>query len=123
MFRLDLTAIQEAAIEARITANPANAAIPPSKQSKEDRHPPSTLATLATLATAPHLVAYIDPAVPELISAAMRACDVWNDSTEAREQMRRECAETPPHLRADLLDHFRKTYPCPNQLNHKTQKS
>lgn len=123
MFRLDLTAIQEAAIEARITANPANVAIPPSKQSKEDHHPPTTLATLATLATATHLSAYVDPAVNELISAAMRACDVWNDSTEAREQMRRECAEIPAHLRADLLVHFRKTYPCPKQHNHKTPKS
>lgn len=46
-----------------------------------------------------------------LIDAAMRACDAWNDTAQARDQMRRECLETPPHLRADLLDHLRNTYP------------
>lgn len=46
----------------------------------------------------------------ELIQAAMRACDHHSDSEAAREQMRRECLETPPHLRQDLLDHLRSTY-------------
>ena len=46
-----------------------------------------------------------------LIEAAMRACDHWGDSTQAREQMRQECAEVPPHLMDDLLAHFRQTYP------------
>lgn len=45
-----------------------------------------------------------------LVESAMRACDHWNDAPEAREQMRRECLETPPHLRADLLDHFNNAY-------------
>ena len=47
----------------------------------------------------------------KLLAAAMRACDHWGDGPEAREQMRRECLETPPHLRADLLEHFRREYP------------
>lgn len=46
----------------------------------------------------------------QLLGAAMAACDHHGDGPEAREQMRRECMETPPHLRADLLDHFRKAY-------------
>lgn len=50
-----------------------------------------------------------------LIEAAMRACDAWNDTDQAREQMRRECLETPPHLRADLLDQLRHTYPKDTQ--------
>lgn len=48
-----------------------------------------------------------------LLKAASRACDTWNDSEEAREQMRRECLETPPHLRADLLAYFHQQYPTP----------
>lgn len=46
-----------------------------------------------------------------LIEAAMRACDAWNDTEQARDQMRRDCLETPPHLRADLLNHFKGAYP------------
>lgn len=41
----------------------------------------------------------------------MRACDAWNDTAQARDQMHRECLETPPHLRADLLDHLTNQYP------------
>lgn len=46
-----------------------------------------------------------------LVEAASRACDAWGDSEEAREQMRLQCLETPPHLRAELLEYFRRTYP------------
>lgn len=45
-----------------------------------------------------------------LLDAAMRACDFWQDSPQAREAMRRECMATPEHLRADLLAHFRLNY-------------
>ncbi len=46
-----------------------------------------------------------------LIDAAMRACDAWNDTEQARDQMRRDCLETPQHLRADLLAHLTNQYP------------
>jgi hypothetical protein len=46
----------------------------------------------------------------ELVEAAMRVCDAWHDNEQARDQMRRECLETPPHLQADLLQHLRRTY-------------
>jgi hypothetical protein len=49
----------------------------------------------------------------DLLDAAMRACDQWQDGPEAREQMRQDVMATPEHLRTDLLNHFRKTYPCP----------
>lgn len=45
-----------------------------------------------------------------LIEAASLACDHHGDGPEAREQMRRDCIEAPPHLRADLRDHFKQTY-------------
>lgn len=46
-----------------------------------------------------------------LIDAAMRACDDYGDGESARQQMRQDVEATPPHLRADLLDHFSQTYP------------
>lgn len=49
--------------------------------------------------------------VKELIEAAMKACDHFNDSPAAREQMRMDCEATPPHLVGDLTEHFQKTYP------------
>lgn len=41
-----------------------------------------------------------------LIEAAMKVCDKHGDGEQARADMRRECLELPPHLQADLLDHF-----------------
>lgn len=46
----------------------------------------------------------------QLLQAAMRVCDHWNDSPAAREQMRQDCLNTPPHLRAELLALLRKQY-------------
>ncbi len=46
-----------------------------------------------------------------LVKAAMRACDHFNDSPADRGLMRLECLATPLHLQADLLNHFKKTYP------------
>ena len=49
---------------------------------------------------------FSDPLVRALLAAAMQTCDVWKDGPEAREEMRKQCLETPPHLRADLLEHL-----------------
>lgn len=46
----------------------------------------------------------------QLHQAAMRACDHWQDSTAAREQMRQDCLNTPLHLRAELLTLLCKQY-------------
>lgn len=40
----------------------------------------------------------------ELLAAAMRRCDQFNDGPEAREQWRQDVLGTPLHLRSDLLD-------------------
>jgi hypothetical protein len=42
----------------------------------------------------------------ELIAAAMRRCDEFNDSDQAREEMRQQCMELSPAMQADLLAHF-----------------
>ena len=104
MFKVDMDAICEAAIEVRLMANTARAA----NQSGTAGQP---LAKSATLAISREPRADIDPVLADLLTNAMQVCDRWRDSDDAREQMRRECLETPPHLRADLLAHFRGTYP------------
>jgi len=53
--------------------------------------------------------------VEELLQAAMRACDHWGDSPQAREQMRREILEAKPEHRAELLRMFNADYPAPKQ--------
>ena len=103
MFKVDMEAIREAATEARLMANPA-------KLANADNGQPVELATLAKLAVSQHTSTHIDPVLQDLLEAAMRACDAWKDGPEAREQMRRDCIDTPPHLRADLRDHFNQTY-------------
>lgn len=50
----------------------------------------------------------------DLIAAAMRACDHWNDSPAARQQMVKDCLDTPPELRQELLDYFSTNYQKPN---------
>lgn len=47
----------------------------------------------------------------ELLAAAMRACDHWGDGPAAREQMVKDCLDTPPELRQELREHFDNTYP------------
>jgi hypothetical protein len=66
--------------------------------------PPQSCAAVASELTA-HRV------MKKLLEAAMRACDHHGDGAEAREEMKRQCLETPPHLRADLLAHFQREYP------------
>jgi hypothetical protein len=45
----------------------------------------------------------------QLIAAAMRRCDQFGDDEAKRAQMRSDCLETPPHLQADLLQHFKES--------------
>ena len=47
----------------------------------------------------------------QLLEAAMLACDHHHDGPAAREQMRADCLALPVDLRADLLAHFKQTYP------------
>jgi hypothetical protein len=42
------------------------------------------------------------------IAAAMKRCDQFGDNAAAREQMRLDVLAVPPHLHADLLDHFKQ---------------
>jgi hypothetical protein len=42
----------------------------------------------------------------QLMEAAMRRCNQFNDSEMARQAMREQVLEVPPRLRKDLLDYF-----------------
>ena len=46
----------------------------------------------------------------QLIEAAMRACDYWGDSAQARAEMVADIKATPRHLRQNLLEHFLVAY-------------
>lgn len=43
-----------------------------------------------------------------VIAAAMKRSDQFNDSAASREQMRLDVMAVPPHLQADLLEHFQQ---------------
>ena len=92
MFKLDMDALREAAH------------VPPPVVPAQ---PLAELAEIATLAISqPTDVETFDLLAARLMAAAMRRCDQFNDSDKARQDMREQVLETPPHLRQDLLDHF-----------------
>ena len=53
-----------------------------------------------------------DPLTNALMAASMNACGYWQDSPEARAQMRLEILETRAEHRQELLNHFNQEYPC-----------
>lgn len=101
-----LAELLDCGIEPSLTPDGASIVVPAGRLTEAQR--------AAVLAHKPELIQRIRESARithELLIAAMRSCDHHGDSPEAREQMRQDCLETPPHLRADLLEHFRKTYP------------
>ena len=51
-----------------------------------------------------------DNLMRQLLAAAMRVCDYWGDSDQARAEMVADIKATPQHLRQDLLEHFLVAY-------------
>ncbi|MFA9285856.1 hypothetical protein ACCQ08_13795 [Comamonas sp. SY3] len=47
----------------------------------------------------------------QLMNAAIRACDYWGDSPQAREQMRQDILNSRPEHRQELLRMFKTDYP------------
>lgn len=93
-------------ITLKLSADGENLAVPAGSLSAEQR--------ALVLAHKPELVAFLVDSrktTAQLLAAAMRACDHHHDGPAAREQMRRECLELPPHLQRDLLDHFKGKRP------------
>lgn len=111
MFKVDLDALKRTATCTRLMANSANSA----NRLTPEADSVSQLATLATLAIShgshsDEEGAWAAAEVGKLLAAAMRACDHHNDSAAAREQMVKDCLDTPPELRQELLTHFERTY-------------
>jgi hypothetical protein len=91
----------ECGIEPGVTPDETGIVVPVGKLTDEQR--------TAVLSQKPALIACILESArvtTELLQAAMRRCDQFNDSEKARQDMREQILETPPHLRQDLLDHF-----------------
>ncbi|RCW65172.1 hypothetical protein [Pseudorhodoferax soli] len=62
----------------------------------------------------PALLAYlreVEDMTAGLLAAAMRSSDHHGDSHAARDDWKRDIADTPPHLRSDLLAHLRQAHP------------
>lgn len=110
MFELDMNAIRQSARLPWLMANPANLANPANAVANampaaaNDSQPLAKLAGIAKLAISHDLL------TTRLMASAMRRCDEFKDSPTAREQMRQDVLGTPPHQRADLLDHFLQIY-------------
>ena len=56
----------------------------------------------------------------EILKLAMRVCDSYGDSEQAREDMRQQVCETPSHLLPDLYEHFGGKRANPLQLQGAT---
>ncbi len=92
----------------RLTDDGVNLAVPAGRLTTAQRK--------RIIAHKPELLAFLHTArqtTEELLAAAMRACDCWQDSPQARQQMREQCLELPLHLHAELLEHLRQTYGKP----------
>ena len=88
-------------IEPSVTPDKTGIVVPAGKLTEAQR--------AAVLGHKPALIACILESArvtQQLLEAAMRRCDQFNDSEKARQDMRKQVLETPPHLRQDLLEHF-----------------
>ena len=110
MFKVDMDAIREAAIETWLTANPANRANLTGARNAGAQPTRQMVSQLATLAITQGEKRPTDPVVIALLEAAMRACDYWGDSPAARAQMMTDICGTPQHYRQELLEHFLIAY-------------
>jgi len=110
MFKVDMDAIREAAIETWLTANPANRADLTGAKNPGAPHTRQMVSQVATLAVSQTEKCPTDSVDIALLEAAMRACDYWGDSPAARAQMVADVCGTPQHHRQELLEHFLIAY-------------
>ena len=96
-----LIALWADGVMVKLTPDANNLAVPAGRLNNHQRD--------LLLSNKAELVAYLVSArttTTALIASAMRRCDQFNDSDQARAEMRQQCQELPPHLQSDLLDHF-----------------
>ena len=88
-------------IEPSVTPDKTGIVVPAGKLTEAQR--------AAVLGHKPALIACILESArvtAQLLEAAMRRCDQFNDGDKARQDMREQILEVPPHQRQDLLDYF-----------------
>ena len=103
-----LSDLIQCGIEPSVTPDKTGIVVPAGKLTDAQR--------AAVLGHKPELIACILESAritAQLLEAAMRRCDQFNDSDKARQDMRQQCLEVPPHQRADLLDYLQRQYPKP----------
>ena len=88
-------------IEPSVTPDKTGIVVPAGKLTEAQRaavlgHKPALIACILESARVTAL----------LLEAAMRRCDQFNDGDKARQDMREQVLETPPHLRQALLEQF-----------------
>lgn len=96
-----LANLLESGIEPTVTPDQTGIVVPAGKLSHTQR--------AAVLDHKTDLIAYLlesSRVTAQLLAAAMRRCDQFNDSDKARHDMREQILETPAYLRPDLLEHF-----------------
>lgn len=99
----------ECGIEPSVTADGQGIAVPAGRVNPAQR--------AAILANKGELIEYLIESsriTNRLLAVAMRRCDEWNDSDKARQDMREQILEVPPHQRQELLDYF-------NEINQKAR--
>ena len=104
-------------IEPSVTADKTGIVVPAGKLTEAQR--------AAVLGHKPALIACILESArvtQQLLEAAMRRCDQFNDSEKAQQDMRQQVLETPLHLRQDLLEHFQGKQPQTPALSLKKQR-
>ena len=104
-----LADLLECGIEPSVTADGQGIAVPIGRVNPAQR--------AAILAHKRELIAYLietSRITARLLAAAMRRCDHFNDSDKARQDMREQILEIPPHQRQELLDYF-------NEINQKAR--
>ena len=89
-----LTTLWQAEISVRLTPDHQNLVVPAGRLTLDQR--------ALVIENKPELIRL-------LIDAAMRVCDRHNDTEAARLEMRDQSLALPPHLQADLLEHFNGT--------------
>lgn len=96
-----LSDLLDSGIEPSVTPDATGIVVPAGKLSQTQR--------AAVLAHKSDLIAYLlesSRITAQLLESAMRRCHQFKDSEKARQDMREQILETPPHLRKDLLDYF-----------------
>ena len=96
-----LADLLECGIEPSVTPDGTGIAVPAGRLNPAQR--------VAIVANKTALIDYLIESsriTARLLAAAMRRCDQLKDSDKARQDMREQVLEVPPHQRQDWLDYF-----------------